>query len=196
MTYPPAPGPYPGGYPSHPPTGTPPEIAARAARTTRIGKWLTWGGLVVALICVVAGIIVTVSSIRGLAQQSDDAVEINPTAQITVSENQAMQLYAPEYSTPSCRIAGPAEPAAGPNQTSSFTYEGVQVESFESLRFTTAGTYTIACTGKAIIAPPLSIGGIFSTIGGVLLAIFGGGLGVVVMIVGIVLWVMGARRSR
>ncbi|WP_246007638.1 hypothetical protein [Gordonia oryzae] len=112
-------------------------------------------------------------------------------------------LYAPgtqsdtfEDTVPSCAVNGPGAQRRQSNSTYSFTYRNTSVRSFAQYSITSSGVYTLDCGDSSIVgAPPVSVGGLFSGIGGILLSVFGGGFGLAVAITGLVLWLIGRRRA-
>lgn len=168
-------------------------------RTT--GKWLTWSGLAIVLVTVIAGIALAINGFGKLTDVVDQSFTVDGPTSYTASAGEVLYLYGPNSSTgsvdPVCEVTGPAPVQPGPLRTGSLTFDGTDVSSFKSYRFTTAGQYTIQCDTPGIVAgPELPVGGIVSGAGGVLLAVFGGGLGAVLLILGIVLWVVGANRAQ
>ena len=58
------------------------------------------------------------------------------------------------------------------------------------------GSYTITCDEQTFAAPALTGRQVFAAAAGILIAILGGGFGFLLTIIGIVLWVVGARSAR
>ncbi len=167
-----------------------------------VGKVLTWLGAALMLICVVVGVILAVNGFGKVADQTSQAFAINGSVTRHLDADTELTLYAPgtvsgPYSDPlpTCAVTGPGVERVSTMQSGSFTFDNTTVRSFAQYRITAAGDYVIDCgDGYAVGAPPLSLSGVFSGVGGVLLAVFGGGLGLLVTIVGIILWVVGRNR--
>ncbi|MFT4126409.1 MAG: hypothetical protein QM662_09280 [Gordonia sp. (in: high G+C Gram-positive bacteria)] len=167
-----------------------------------MGKVMTIFGVLVVVVCVTVGVVFAVRGFAQVTTVTDAAYEIVGPTSHTYAAGDEVQLYVrgtanhyPE-ALPNCRVGGPAAPATGPNATNTFTYQGTSITSFRSYRFTRAGKYTLDCGDAHVIAaPPLSATGVVSGVGGVLLAVFGGGTGAVLFIIGIILWVVGRKRT-
>ncbi|MDH3047606.1 hypothetical protein [Gordonia alkanivorans] len=186
------PGPYgpPGGYPPPPP---------RKDRTgMRLwGKILTAVGIVILVASLAIGVALAVGGISQVVDQADQAFVVDPTGEQNYDAGDTFALFTPESSAgePSCEITGPAAPERTSEVTTEFTYDGTQVKSFESFEVKEPGTYSFICSERVVVAS-IDLGGIFSGVGGVLLAVFGGGFGAVLLLIGIVLWVIAGRKPR
>lgn len=170
---------------------------------TRVGKVLTFLGIVVLVICVGLGIFAGVKGISAVTAQTGNAFEIRGQATKHFWARDTLVLYAPgtqnafDDALPQCTVTGPGVETRNSNTTTSFTYNNTTVRSFAEYYFTEPGDYTIDCGSSYVIgAPPLAVGGLLTGIGGILLAVFGGLFGLFVMIVGIVLWLIGRNRDR
>ncbi|WP_140400099.1 hypothetical protein [Aeromicrobium sp. PE09-221] len=176
----------------------PPTDPGRGFRVT--GIVLTILGAVMAVVCVGGGVALGVVGIGGSVSKVSDGDVISGAGQITLETDEDIQLYRRQGdATPSCTVQTPdgQTPASGPSQSSSVTVHGDTWQSFDSFRTKTAGDYLVSCTGgDVLVAPPLSIGGIFAGVGGILLAVFGGLGGLTLLVVGIVLWIIGRSRRR
>ena len=163
-----------------------------------IGKVLTFVGAGIVALTIVGGIIMTIAGASSLSAFSDEAIRVNGTTSQFFEAESEWQVYAPEDSGfTSCTITGPTPVSKGTNQTSSYSFDGRTYESIDGFSVREAGTYSITCNQPdVIIAPPLSVGGIFSTVGGILIAVFGGLLGVGLTILGIILWIVGRKRAQ
>ncbi|MGW0038175.1 hypothetical protein [Gordonia sp. NPDC003376] len=167
-----------------------------------VGKVLTGLGAALMLISVVVGVILAVSGFGKVADQTSQAFAINGSVTRHLDAGAQLTLYAPGTTAgpypdplPACAVTGPGVERDSTTQSSSFTFDNTTVRSFAQYRITAAGEYVIDCgNGYAVGAPPLSLSGVFSGVGGVLLAVFGGGLGLLVTIVGVILWVVGRNR--
>ncbi|MFB9775592.1 hypothetical protein [Brevibacterium otitidis] len=163
-----------------------------------IGKILTFIGAGILALTIIGGIIMTIAGASSLSGFSDEAIRVNGTTNQFFEAESEWQVYVPEDSGfTSCTITGPTPVSKGTNQTSSYSFDGRTYESIDGFSVQEAGTYSITCNQPdVIIAPPLSVGGIFSTVGGILIAVFGGLLGVGLTILGIVLWIVGRKRAQ
>ncbi|MBM9464024.1 hypothetical protein JL108_11245 [Aeromicrobium sp. YIM 150415] len=175
-----------------------PTDPGRGFRIT--GIVLTIVGALTAVVCVGGGVALGVIGIGGSVSKVGDGEVISGAGQITLEADEDLQLYRRQGdATPSCTMQTPdgEPPARGTSQSSSVTVHGDTWRSFDSFRTTTAGDYVLSCTGgDVLVAPPLSIGGIFAGVGGILLAVFGGLGGVALLVVGIILWIIGRSRRR
>ncbi|UPW10580.1 hypothetical protein M1C59_07035 [Gordonia terrae] len=182
------PGPY-GGYPP------PPPPRKDRAGMRRWGKILTLVGVVILVLSVAVGVILAVAGIGNVVDQADKAFQVDPTAEQYYDAGDEFQLFSTSASNgvPACEITGPAALAPGTNTTTEFTFDGSGVESFDSFQVVESGTYSFRCDSPAVVAS-LDASGIFSGVGGVLLAVFGGGLGGLLALVGIVLWIVAGRK--
>ncbi|MCH5641875.1 hypothetical protein [Gordonia sp. ABSL49_1] len=166
------------------------------SRMKRIGKWMTWIGAIILVACVATGIVLAVIGFSKIAGQADDIFAIDTTTTRTFSDGDSLQLFAPEDSvTPTCTFDGPADVTGGSEVSTNFGYDGQQIESFRTVEIKASGSYTITCDRPAYAAPALSAGEIAMSVVGILLAVFGGGFGFILTVVGIVLWVVGARSA-
>ncbi|MGW5521095.1 hypothetical protein [Gordonia sp. NPDC003950] len=170
---------------------------------TRVGKVLTFLGVVALALSVGAGVLLAVTGISKVTDQTNSAFEIHGSTTKHFWADESLALYAPgtqnafEDALPQCTITGPGVQRQASNVTSSFTYNHTTVRSFAQYSFTETGDYVIDCgDGYVVGAPPLAVGGVLSGVGGILLAVFGGLFGLFIIVVGIILWVVGRRRDR
>ncbi|MFE0749421.1 hypothetical protein [Gordonia sp. NPDC058843] len=184
----------PGAYPGYPP---PPPPRKDRAGMRRWGKILTLVGVVILVLSVAVGVILAVAGIGNVVDQADKAFEVNPTAEQYYDAGDDFQLFSTSASNgvPACEITGPAALASGTNTTTEFTFDGSGVESFDSFEVVESGTYSFRCDSPAVVAS-LDASGIFSGVGGVLLAVFGGAFGGLLALVGIVLWIIAGRKPK
>ena len=80
-------------------------------------------------------------------------------------------------------------------ETTEFTFDGSGVESFDSFEVVESGTYSFQCDSPAVVAS-IDASGVLSGVGGVLLAVVGGGFGGLLALVGIVLWIIAGREPK
>ena len=165
----------------------------------KIGKWLTWSGLVIAIVAVAVGIVLAVIGFGKLADVVNDSFRITGPTEYVAEADSKLVLYSASTGilTPDCAATGPAPVERGTvSGDMTFDYNGDSVTSFGSLRFPQAGTYTIDCDSVVVAGPELPVGGILTGAGGVLLAVFGGGLGGLLLVIGVILWAVGANRAK
>ncbi|MFC0674035.1 hypothetical protein [Brachybacterium hainanense] len=180
-------------YPAPSPAGPPPGPAPRQKRSPA-GKILIIIGAVILLGALVTGGILAFAGIGGVVKDASGSTVIDSgqgSVELTAGDVRTL-YYDSSQGSPICTITGPdgAEPANGGFQSSTITVNGTEWRSLENFEVTASGEHEISCDGGPVmVAPPVSIGGIFAGVGGILLAVLGGGLGVLVLVVGIVLHV-------
>lgn len=170
----------------------------------RAGQWLTWIGAILLVGALAGGVTLAVSGFRSLAAFDSEAVAVSgPDNSIEhrFDAGERIQLYTRGANgvylgpVPSCEITGPAPVEAGRGARSSVTVGAQSWISFAEYRFTESGVYRITCDQSGVrVAPAVSAMGLVGGVGGVFLAVFGGAIGFVVLVTGIVLWVLGSRR--
>ncbi|QTI70646.1 hypothetical protein J6U32_08965 [Gordonia polyisoprenivorans] len=181
-------------------TGVPAVWHDRAMR--RVGKVLMWLGMIAVVVSLGAGIPIAVIGLSKVSDTSARAFEIRGSATHNLDAGDTLVLYAPgtqsdaaEDAFPSCAVNGPGAQRRQSTSTYSFTYRNTTVRSFAQYSITSGGVYALDCGDSYVVgAPPVSVGGLFSGIGGILLAVFGGVFGLAVAITGLVLWLIGRRR--
>lgn len=162
------------------------------------GKWLTWLGLAIAIVCVAVGTTLAVTGFSKLTDVADDSFRVNgPTPHLADAGETLVLYYDDSTTVPSCQIQGPAQPTRGSVVDGDLSFDSETTTPFLAWQFTESGAYTITCDQSGVVAgPQLPVGGIISGAGGVLLAVFGGGLGAVMLVVGVILWIVGANRTK
>lgn len=177
-----------GGYPP------PPPPRKDRAGMRRWGKILTLLGVLILVLSVTVGVVM---AIAGIGNVADKAFEVNPTAEQYYDAGDEFQLFSSSSTNgvPACEITGPAALASGTNSTTEFTFDGSGVESFDSFEVVESGTYSFQCDSPAVVAS-IDASGILSGVGGVLLAVVGGGFGGLLALVGIVLWIIAGRKPK
>lgn len=167
----------------------------------RWGIGLTIAGGLICVLAVVGAVIAGFVGFGGAVPEDSQITRVSGTTTVTAVGDDAMYLYVPETAPAAdCVITDPTgAPVTGASTfSSSFTYEGQLYESF--LRFGGAeapdGDFTITCVGSDVIAAPaVSAGAITGGVLGILLGVFGGIGGFLVLVLGIILWIVGARRA-
>lgn len=179
-------------------TMPPPADAGRGMR--KAGKIVGIVGGIILVLSVVGGIILGVVGIGGTVSEVSDGEVISGTGQVSLQTDDERQLYKHQGDpTPSCTIRAPSggEPGPGPSHSSSITSNSDSWTSFRGFTAEEAGDYTVTCDGEVLVAPPLSISGILTGVGGILLAVFGGLGGLALVIGGLILYLVGrSRRQR
>lgn len=168
----------------------------RNPRSTRGPKILTFVGLGVLAVGVVAIILAAVSI--GRFVQDADFRSVGPAGtQIQAEAGEEWALYAsgsetPQSDTQACGVVGPDGAEVR------LTAPGTDVTVNDYARghtFTTdqAGTYTVTCNGSAYVGSDLSGGDVFAAAGGIILGVLGSIVGFVLAIIGVIWWI--ARRN-
>lgn len=157
------------------------------------------GGIIL-LLSIIIGTVLTVMGVGSAAGSVNDIEELpGGSGTVTAEAGDMLQLYAPAGSTGvTCDVVTPDGSAPGPgtNQSSTTTFDGVEWVSFASFEATTAGEYQISCDSPQVaVGPPVSLGGIFGAIGGILLGIFGGILGFLLLLAGLIWWLVARKKA-
>ncbi len=161
------------------------------------------GGIILGLAAAV-GITIAIVSILRITGDAEQIIEHPPegAATITAEEGELVVLYVQEGAgQPYCTVGGPPAPdSVGTGTSVNYSYEGGGGDRWVSFDSFTAedagGDYSIDCGGTPFAAgPPVSIGAILGTVGGILTAVLGGGLGLLLLIIGLILWLVGRSRS-
>lgn len=170
----------------------------------RAGVWLTWSGAAIMLISIVAIVALLIGGIRAAGGGEDNVRVSGPenSARVYFEAGDEALLWVTGPAgvsvrdKPTCAIDGPADVQPGTNVRSSVTTRNMTRESFASLRFVETGWYTFTCDRSGVeVGPPVDIASSALQFFGVFAAILTGGAGLIMTIVGIVLWVIGARRA-
>ena len=169
---------------------------------TRVGKVLTWFGAAIIVISLAAGIPLAVVGFSKATETADRAYAINGPTTRHHEAGEKVVLYTPgtkdsavEDDLPVCTVAGLGVAEQQSSRSGSFTFNNRTVTSFATYAINQTGDYTITCnTSYVVAAPEVSVSGILTGVGGVLLGAFGGGIGLLLLIVGIVFRVVGRRQ--
>lgn len=182
-----------------PPFGGPAPAPAPPRRSKAPKVLMIIGGIILGLAAAV-GITIAIVSILRITGDAEQIIE-HPegAATITAEEGELVVLYVQEGAgQPYCTVGGPAPDSVGTGTSVNYSYEGGgdRWVSFDSFTAEDAGDYSIDCGGTPFAAgPPVSIGAILGTVGGILTAVLGGGLGLLLLIIGLILWLVGRSRS-
>lgn len=182
--------PAPGGPP---PYGTAPAPAKKPSKGPKI---LIILGSVVLALSVIIGVVLAVIGFGGAVSDLDDLeVFDSGSGTVTAEAGDSLQVYAEEGApVPNCSIDGPAV-GEGTSQNSTAGTDEATWVSVDSFTAEEAGEYEISCDqGPIAVGPPVSIGGIFAGLGGILLAIGGGALGFLLLLIGVI-WLIVRKRS-
>lgn len=169
-----------------------------------VGKALTWFGAAILVVSLAIGIPLAVIGFAKVTDLTSQAYAVNGSATKHYWARETIVLYAPgtqnagvEDALPTCTVSGPGAQQQRSSSTGSFTFDNRTVRSFAEYYLTQPGDYTITCDTDYVVAgPKISVGGILSGVGGVLVAVFGGGIGAVLLVVGVILWCLGRRPPR
>jgi len=166
----------------------------------KAGKIIGGIGGVILILSVVGGVVLGVAGIGGAVSEVSDGEVISGVEQVSLQAGDERQLYQRQSEPmPTCTITAPdgGQPGPGPTHSSTITAGGDSWTSFRGFSAEESGDYTVSCDGDAMVAPPLSVSGILTGVGGILLAVFGGLLGFALVIGGIILYAIGrSRRTR
>lgn len=184
--------------PSPPPQGG--FSSAPAATRSKAPVVLIVVGVVILLLSVIIGVVMAFMGL-GDAMSTIDEMDVleGGSGTITAESGEVLQLYVEAGAmAPACHVVGPSPDSVGEGtfQTSSVSTGQAAWESFDSFTAEDAGEYTIDCAGTTVgVAPPVSIGSIFSGVIGILLAIGGGMLGFLLLAIGVLLLILRRRRG-
>lgn len=165
--------------------------------------WLVSIGAVIVVASVAVALVLAFWGFGKVAGMADEAHEIEGSTTVELEAGSQWQFYGLDATSAphgpgTCTVTGEGAStlAPGTNQTSTFTYKGNSYSSFDSIEVSTTGEYTFTCTvDDVVLAPPVSMGGIFGGVGGILVGVFGGILGFLLVIAGVIVWVV-TRKVR
>lgn len=166
----------------------------------KAGKILTIIGGIILLLSIIAGVVLAVMGFGKLGSDQGRYQVLAGSGVVSLESGDQVQLYAPEgQAAPMCEVMSPsgATPGGAPSTSSSTTYEGQQWQSFAGFTAEEEGDYAIACdSDQVLVGPPISIGGIFGGVGGILLGVLGGGFGLLLLLIGVILLVLGRNKAK
>lgn len=182
--------------PTAPASGTYPA-PTHSAKARTIGTVLAIVGAGILVIAVVLGGSMALKGFGAMRAINAQAVDVGGTTTHDFTGGEVMQIYVPENQMPGqCSVVGPADPALGPNVSSTVTMKGQEYSSMAGFEITTAGTYTLTCSNdEAVMAPPVSFGGILGMIGGIFITVIGLILGLVMLGFGLRLRMANGKAS-
>ena len=176
------------------PHGAPPAPAKKPSKAPKI--LIILGAAILAL-SVIIGVVLAVIGFGGAVSDLDDLeVFDSGSGTVTAEAGESLQVYAEEGApVPSCTIDGPAVGEGTSQNSTAGTNEATWV-SVDSFTAEEAGEYEISCDqGPIAVGPPVSVGGIFAGLGGILLAIGGGALGFLLLLIGVILLIVRKRSA-
>jgi len=170
---------------------------APAKKPSKAPKILIILGSVILALSLIIGVVMAVIGFGGAVSGLDDLeVFDSGSGTVTAQAGDSLQVYAEEGApVPSCTIDGPAVGEGTSQNSTAGTNEATWV-SVDSFTAEQAGEYQISCDqGPIAVDPPISIGGIFAGLGGILLAVFGGALGLLLLAIGVILVLLRKRKA-
>lgn len=175
----------------------PPASAKKPSRAPRI---LMIIGAVILLLSLIAGGIAGFAGISKAVSIGDEVTVIQGSGSFQADAGERVIAYKPEGAPiPECAVNSPdgSQIETGLSASYTFSDDGQNWESFDAITAPTAGEYQVQCPGGDTIAmgPPVSVGGILAGVGGILTAVFGGGLGLLLLVAGLI-WHFVSRGKR
>lgn len=170
---------------------------APAKKPSKAPKILIILGSVILALSVVIGVVLAIIGFGGTVSGMNELeVFESGSGTVTAEAGESLQIYAEEGApVPSCTIDGPAV-GAGTGQSSTMNDGENSWVSVDSFTAEEAGEYEVSCGDTPIaVGPPVSIGGIFAGLGGIALAVFGGALGFLLLVIGVILLIMRKRSA-
>ncbi|MGY5765672.1 hypothetical protein ACXET9_10770 [Brachybacterium sp. DNPG3] len=188
--------------PSHPPySAGPPQQPAGLRNNSGSPKILVIIGVVVVVLGLGAGAAIAVVASMSLARQGGAIVEhAEGVGTVVAEEGDLIVLYKESGArSPVCTAVGPEDGSVGPSDSSHYYYysdDEHSWDSFGSFRAEDAGEYTVDCDGEPFaIGPPVSAIGVIGLAGGVLVALLGGIVGGLFLVIGVILSLVGRKRA-
>lgn len=164
------------------------------------GMIMTIVGAVIMIGSVVIGSLMADSGIGGEIDKVRDAVIVPGAGSVELEGNSQYQIFREVGAPmPTCAVLDPNGATASDSHArpGSITTGGRSWTSVEGFRTSVAGAYSVDCGGdEVLVAAPMSVGGIFAGLGGILLAIFGGIAGGCLLVVGLILYFAGRSKGR
>lgn len=167
----------------------------------RWGQGLTWTGLAITVVGIIAAIVTGVIGFGNAVPSEDRMTTIVSSGTVTAEADEDLYLYVPDGAAPAvCTVYPPGQAEVHPIENpinTNFTHEGAQYQSNGGFTTTEAGTYELTCSNpEVLVAPSVSggaiAGGVLGVVGGSMAAVVGG----LILIIGIILWIVGAKRMK
>lgn len=171
----------------------------RGAGLARSG-WITAAvGAVIVLVSGALGAILTVCGVESITDVDGDGIHFRDSVELTLGAEQTVRLYkSAGRLSPDCSVTRdgqyvPIDTWAAPSSLPDWV-------AFAEFTAPEAGRYTVTCVDAddLVAAEPRSIGAWIAAILGIVVLVIGIGAGLLVALVGLILWVTGAlsRRDR
>ncbi|MGB3257031.1 MAG: hypothetical protein WBA72_03485 [Ornithinimicrobium sp.] len=170
----------------------------------RFGAILFWLGLVITIIGVAVSIFGGSRAFNAVSSVVDDAT-IMPAGAATVQmdEGETRTIFEQTdgaQATAVCQVSGPSGEAVPLDASSglSGTLGDVSYAEVGTFEATQAGTYQVQCTGggTTLLSPAVDFGTVGSGALGLIGGILGVGLGLLLLLIGAVLWFIGRSRAK
>ncbi len=120
------------------------------------------------------------------------------TGAFTAEKGEQTVAYHEEDSrVPRCAVDTPDGSGIEPELDGSFSFDknGRSWESFDGFTAPASGEYKVDCDEDTImIGPPVNVLGVFASVSGLLLAVFGGGFGFLLLMIGLI-WFFVTRKK-
>lgn len=169
------------------------------------GIWLTWIGGIVIVGAIAVAVMLAMAELNSSGSEVDPIPVSGPGNSVEhffeAGEETQLWITRPAGirtgSTPVCEIDGPEAVEPGSHARVTTTILNTTRESFASIRFVESGWYTITCDQAGVdIAPASDFGGTVLRFFGIFGAVLLGGFGVLLAVLGVVLWIIGRRATR
>ncbi len=164
------------------------------------GMIMTIVGAVIMIGSITIGAMMADTGIGGTVEAARNAKVVVGAGQVEFEAGADFALYQDTNdATPTCQVLDPSGAVVGSaaGWPDTITTGGRTWISFDAFRADVDGLYSIDCGGaEVLVSAPLSIGGIFTGVGGILLAVFGGLGGGVLLVVGLILYFVGRSKAK
>lgn len=174
----------------------------------RIGAVLFWVGLVITIVSVAVAIFSGIRAVDTVTTAVDKAAPMpNGSATVQLQEGDKRTIYeqasyedsAQGTSSAVCEVSDPDGNAVDLSTSTDLSGSDgdVSVVGVGSFEASQTGAYQVECTGATtLIGPSLDFGELGSGALGVLGGILGAGLGLLLLVLGAVLWFVGRSRAK
>ncbi|MGB3763486.1 MAG: hypothetical protein WA966_09700 [Ornithinimicrobium sp.] len=170
----------------------------------RFGAILFWLGLVITIIGVAVSIFGGSRAFNAVSSVVDDAAVMPPGgATVQMDEGETRTIFEQtdgDQATAVCQVGGPDGEVVPLDASSGLSgslgdVSYAEVGAFEA---TQAGTYQVQCTGggTTLISPAVDFGTVGSGALGLIGGILGVGLGLLLLLIGAVLWFIGRSNAK
>lgn len=173
------------------------------AEMRRFGAVLFWLGVV---ILIAGGVLAYLGGVRAVDAVRSTVDEAGPmpgrTATVQLEQGDRRTIYERtqnDFPSASCEVTGPGgsrQELTRPSETGG-ALGGTSVIDVGEFEAATAGSYTITCAGgETLLGPSPDLDGLGSGALGVLGGVLGAGLGLLLMLIGAILWFVGRSKDR